>query len=72
MFQCELNNPKGVYAFEHCDRFEPRDDLPIQVIRCRDCVWFDAWLTTGGECNGMADGGYVPEDGYCHNAERKK
>ena len=43
-----------------------------EVIRCKDCKWFCKWDTTGGECNGFGDGGYVPEDGYCHNAERKE
>lgn len=44
----------------------------FELIRCKDCKWFDKWLTTGGECNGFGDGGYCPEDGFCHNAERKK
>ena len=43
-----------------------------ELIRCKDCKWFCKWDTTGGECDGFGDGGYVPEDGYCHNAERKE
>lgn len=52
------------------------DSYPIiekkELMRCKDCVWFRPWGNTGGICDGFGDGCYVPEDGYCHNAERKE
>lgn len=37
------------------------------VTRCKDCKWY-----YGDYCGGFGDGAFTPEDGFCHNAERKE
>ena len=39
----------------------------VPVIRCKDCKWY-----YGDYCGGFGDGAFTPEDGFCHNAERKE
>ena len=38
----------------------------VPVVRCKDCQWY-----YGDYCGGFGDGSFTPEDGFCHNAERK-
>ena len=38
-----------------------------ELIRCKDCKWY-----YGDYCGGFGDGSFTPEDGFCHNAERKE
>lgn len=38
-----------------------------ELIRCKDCKYYVIQY-----CEGFGDGYYVPEFGYCHNAERKE
>ena len=45
---------------------EPTVDA-VPVIRCKDCKWY-----YGDYCGGFGDGAFTPEDGFCHNAERKE
>lgn len=55
-----------------CDRFleeaksKGMDGKNI-LIRCKDCKWY-----YGDYCGGFGDGSFTPEDGFCHNAERKE
>lgn len=37
------------------------------LVRCKDCKWY-----YGDYCGGFGDGSFTPEDGFCHNAERKE
>jgi len=37
-----------------------------ELLRCKDCKWY-----YGDYCGGFGDGAFTPEDGFCHNAERK-
>lgn len=59
------------YAREQADETLTEHDIKrfpfIELIDCKDCKWYEEpW------CNGWGDGSYTPEDGYCHNAERKE
>lgn len=41
-----------------------RFDELTELIRCKDCKYYVIQY-----CEGFGDGYYVPELGYCHNAE---
>lgn len=49
------------------------EDVPtidaVPVVRCRECGAFRPLQDGGGLC--WNTGFYVPEDGYCHDGERK-
>ena len=38
-----------------------------KFVHCKDCKWY-----YGDYCGGFGDGAFAPEDGFCHNAERKE
>jgi hypothetical protein len=54
------------FMFGHMVDEAPTVDA-VPVIRCKDCKWY-----YGDYCGGFGDGAFAPEDGFCHNAERKE
>ena len=43
-----------------------------EVIRCKDCKWYDRLDNAGTCCPIIECGNYPKEDGYCYMAARKE
>jgi hypothetical protein len=64
---------EGVQTDDYAEFQQIVEDAPtvdaVLVVRCRECGAFRPLKEVGGIC--WNTGYYVPEDGFCHDGERK-
>lgn len=70
---CNEIIPEGRQVCPMCEgKFVVKGIDLVEVVRCKDCTWFDRDDDTGTECPVIESGGYPHWNGYCWLGERKE